>query len=110
MCSLKICSMPCRKLYGKLAALVQAVAPNTHRSAMHFNQLANDREPEPQAAISRRGGRVLAKSFKNEREKFRLDSDTVIRDRDVEPRLIQRESNVDAAVFGSELHRICQQI
>src|SRR5439155_755259 len=100
-----------RKVHGERGAAVLAGALGTHRATVHLDQLANDPEPDAEAAMHPRGRAVgLAKGLEDMRQEALGDALARIRDRDAGGRLLRLQPHRHPAALRRELDRIRQEV
>ena len=92
-------------------ALAVAGAERFHRAAVQLDQVAHDREPEPQAAVHTRGGGILlAEAVEDVGEEGRVDPRAGVGHVDGHAAVLPRQRDADAPAFGRELDRVGQQV
>src|SRR5206468_1366475 len=92
------------------AAAIAAVH-RLHRTAVQLDQMLDDREAEPAAAVRARTRRIgLAEAVEHVREELGRYARTVVANRDLHGVLRRFDAESDVTAFGRELDRVVENI
>src|SRR5437667_3050726 len=100
-----------RQLHGEGCALADAIARCGHSAAMQLGELLRDRQPEAEATLLAREGRVaLSKSLEDEREKVRSNAAAGVAYGDLDLGIGARELELDPPAPRCELDGVRQEV
>ncbi|MNN56493.1 hypothetical protein D3C81_1714300 [compost metagenome] len=87
----------------------RAGAVGRHRTAVQFGQLLHDRQPQPQSAVTARGGAIgLAETAEQVLQEFRCDAVTVVVHLHHVVALVLPQLDFDVPIDRRELDRVGQ--
>src|SRR5688572_18924922 len=100
-----------RQAHAESGSLAFARARRIYGAAMHFDDVANNRKTEPEAAgFAGRARLRLPEPLEYVREEIGLDSDARVADHDFDVGAYAPEPHLHAAVPRRELHRIRHEV
>src|SRR5688572_6893458 len=100
-----------REPYAKCGPFAFALAGRVNGAAMHFDDVTDDRQPEPQTTcLARRSGVRLTESLEDVREELRSNTDPRIADGDLHVRVDAFETKLDPPEFRCELDGVGDEV
>src|SRR5690349_15101241 len=98
-------------MHGERGATAFTLAIRLDASSVQLDELAANREPEPQASAGPRVTRVLlSERIEDEWQELRIDPLARVDDADDDARVLEHDDNADLAAFGGELHCVREQV
>jgi hypothetical protein len=89
--------------------LAGAFAGDAHRAAVQLDELLDDGQSEPEAAVAAgRAGVGLAEAVEHERQEIGTDALAGVADLDLEARVDAADADLDVAAGRREFHRVAE--
>ena len=100
-----------RKAHAERCPLPRPVALDRDGAAVQLDQMSHDREPEAEAAMTPRRGRVgLPEALEHVGQQLRTDAPAVVADLDRDEPALAHDVHLDPAARFSELDRVGDQV